>query len=224
MANVKITDMTPGSALTGTESFEMVQSSATRSTTAAAIRTYIQSAPMDFVGGTVTASDPVISAIQTWNAGAVTFTGWKLNITNTTSAAASMLVDLQVGGVSQFNVTKGGLITATGGLAIAGPVTGATTGAFSGSITFSVASAGITLKQGANGRVGTFTANGATPVSVANSSIAISDAIVISLNTVGGTVGVQPHVATITAGVGFDVVCTAGDSSIYNYCVIKNAA
>ena len=71
------------------------------------------------------------------------------------------------------------------------------------------------------GRYGTFVANGTTPVTITNANVAISDCIVISLNTVGGTVGVQPHVATITAATGFTVVCTASDTSTYNYCLIK---
>ncbi len=71
------------------------------------------------------------------------------------------------------------------------------------------------------GRYGTFVANGVTPVTITNANVAITDCIVISLNTVGGTVGVQPHVATITAGTGFTVVCTALDTSTYNYCLIK---
>ena len=48
----------------------------------------------------------------TWNAGAVTFTGILANFTDTASAAASLLMDLQVGGVSKFSVGKGGLVTA----------------------------------------------------------------------------------------------------------------
>ena len=93
-----------------------------------------------------------------------------------------------------------------------------------GSITFSTIGGGIILKQGTNGKVGTFTLNGATPVAVGNTSIAITDAIVISLNTVGGTVGVQPHIPTITADTGFTVVGTASDTSVYNYAIISNAA
>jgi len=66
-------------------------------------------------GGTQTASNPVISATQTWNNGAVTFTGQKLNVTNTASAAASLLTDWQVGGSSVFSVGVAGqtLITAS---------------------------------------------------------------------------------------------------------------
>lgn len=94
----------------------------------------------------------------------------------------------------------------------------------SGSIVFSSVAGGIVLKQGSNARCGTFVANGSTPVTVSNTSIAVTDAIIISLNTVGGTVGVQPHVATITASTGFTVVCTASDTSTYNYALIGNAA
>jgi len=47
----------------------------------------------------------------TWNDAGTTFTALYLNITNTASAAASKLVDLQVGGVSKFNVRKDGAVT-----------------------------------------------------------------------------------------------------------------
>lgn len=93
-----------------------------------------------------------------------------------------------------------------------------------GTINFTAAAGGITLKQGANGRVGTFVANGATPVSVSNSSIAVTDAIVISLGVVGGTVGAVPAIQTITGSTGFTVAGTASDTSTYNYAIIKNAA
>lgn len=94
----------------------------------------------------------------------------------------------------------------------------------SGSLTFSAVASGIILKQGANGRVGTFVCNGVTPVTVGNTSVAITDAIIISLNTVGGTVGAVPAIQTITASTGFTVAGTALDTSTYNYAIIKNAA
>jgi hypothetical protein len=95
---------------------------------------------------------------------------------------------------------------------------------FDGNLNFGVAASGITLKQGANGRCGTFTANGATPVTVSNTSVEITDTIVFSLNTVGGTVGAYPTIPTITASTGFTTVATAGDTSVYNYIIIKNVA
>jgi hypothetical protein len=66
-------------------------------------------------GGTVTTSNPVINASQTWNASGTTFTGIKLNVTNTASAAASVLMDLQVGSASKFSVTPNGYLNFVGG-------------------------------------------------------------------------------------------------------------
>lgn len=62
-------------------------------------------------GATVTTSNPVLNLSQTWNAGAVTFTGKITNITDTASAAASRLEAWQVGGVDKFSVSKTGHIT-----------------------------------------------------------------------------------------------------------------
>lgn len=61
-------------------------------------------------GKTVTTSNPVFNASQTWNAAGVTFTGLQFNVTDTASNAASLLLDLQVGGVSKINVSKSGRI------------------------------------------------------------------------------------------------------------------
>jgi hypothetical protein len=102
-------------------------------------------------------------------------------------------------------------------------VTGETT-VTSGAVTFATVAKGIVLKRGANGLCGTFIATGATPVSIATTAFSITDCVIISLNTVGGTVGAVPAIQTVTAGVGFTVAATAGDTSTYNWCVIKNAA
>lgn len=71
---------------------------------------------------TVTTDNPLIDVAQTWNAGGVTFTGWKLNITSTASAAASLLADLQVAGASMFSVRKDGLVTAASNVVSNGSV------------------------------------------------------------------------------------------------------
>lgn len=69
---------------------------------------------------------------------------------------------------------------------------------------------------------GTFVANGATPVAVTGlTNFAITDLVIISLNTVGGTVGATPAVKTVTAGTGFTVAATASDTSTYNYKVVS---
>jgi hypothetical protein len=64
------------------------------------------------VGGkTVTTDAPIINLSQTWNNAATTFTGLKLNVTDTASAADSNLLDLQTNGTSLVTVTPTGKIT-----------------------------------------------------------------------------------------------------------------
>ena len=48
---------------------------------------------------------------DTWNASGTTFTAIKMNVTDTASAAGSLLMDLQVGGASRFVVSKAGRVT-----------------------------------------------------------------------------------------------------------------
>jgi hypothetical protein len=52
----------------------------------------------------------VLDLAQTWNNAAVTFTGLRFNATNTASATASPLIDLQVSGVSKMRMTRGGTL------------------------------------------------------------------------------------------------------------------
>lgn len=89
--------------------------------------------------GTITADKPVFSSTATWNASGVTFTHLKANITDTASAAASLLIDLQVGGVSQFKVTKAGALTAGtyNGQTISSAASFTGTAAFAGAVTLS---------------------------------------------------------------------------------------
>lgn len=58
--------------------------------------------------GTITTSQPALDATQTWNAGGVTFTALKLNVTDTASAAGSLLLDLQLASSSLFTFSKTG--------------------------------------------------------------------------------------------------------------------
>jgi len=68
-------------------------------------------------GGTRTTSAPLIDATQTWNASGETFTGLRVNVTDTASAATSNLIQAQVGGANRFSVRKDGrLITTTPGI------------------------------------------------------------------------------------------------------------
>lgn len=75
--------------------------------------------PLVVTGGTVTASTPVFSATQTWNNAAVTFNGIYFNATSTASAATSLLMSLQTGGVNAFSVRKDGTVTCGGSAVIA---------------------------------------------------------------------------------------------------------
>lgn len=77
---------------------------------------------LTIASGTKTASAPLLDMTQTWNNAAVTFTGLKLNATDTASNAASLLLDLGTGGgtyVSRFSVTKAGTLTFAGNLQVA---------------------------------------------------------------------------------------------------------
>lgn len=56
--------------------------------------------------GALTSSAPGLSITQTWNNSGVTFTAAKINVTDTASAAGSLLMDLQVGGSSVFYVKR----------------------------------------------------------------------------------------------------------------------
>lgn len=67
---------------------------------------------------------------------------------------------------------------------------------------------------------GTFTANGASAVTVTEPRVTANSAIVITLKTVGGTVGAIPAIQTITPGTGFTIAGTAADTSVYNYLCI----
>ena len=60
---------------------------------------------------------------QTWNAAGTTFTGLKLNVTDTASASGSLLLDLQVGGVSQAKISKTGGLTLTSGISTNASIT-----------------------------------------------------------------------------------------------------
>lgn len=63
--------------------------------------------------GTITTSTPAIAASQTWNAGGVTFKALTIDVTDTASAAGSLLADFRVGGSSKASIDKFGTLTAT---------------------------------------------------------------------------------------------------------------
>lgn len=66
--------------------------------------------------GIMTASQPFFNQTATWNNGAVTFSNFDINITDTASAAGSFLANWSVGGAGRFQVYKSGLVYAAGGI------------------------------------------------------------------------------------------------------------
>ena len=63
---------------------------------------------LSITAGTATTDVNALSATQTWNNGAVTFTANKTNVTNTASGASSLLEDWQIGGVSKASIGLAG--------------------------------------------------------------------------------------------------------------------
>lgn len=89
-----------------------------------------------------------------------------------------------------------------------------------GSLVFAKATSGVQLQSGANGRTGTFTLNGATPVVVSNTSLAAGDMIVIERDTIGGT-PLAYQLTSRTNATGFSVTGTATDTSGMRYFLVR---
>jgi hypothetical protein len=69
-----------------------------------------QSGATSITTSTLTSDENALSISSTWNSAGTTFTGIKYNVTNSASAANSLLADFQIGGVSQFAFKKDGSI------------------------------------------------------------------------------------------------------------------
>lgn len=73
--------------------------------------TFVGTGQILHAAGTITtSSQPGVSITQTWNDGAVAFSGFKINITNTASASTAKPIDLQVGGNTFFSSSTDGAI------------------------------------------------------------------------------------------------------------------
>jgi len=186
-----------------------------------------------------TTNSPVINATQTWNSGSTIFTGIYENITDTASASASKLIDLQVGGVSKFAVDK------TGNLAI-GTGTGGSLGGLNnitsnnilslGSIGFTSGiggvvtqgtsrTTGVTLNK-PSGQITLVSAAGsATPASftVTNSYVNVTDTIIV--NQQSGTNLYAVFVTAVATGnfkiTFYSISGTASEAPVFNFNVIK---
>ena len=121
MPDTKISALTDGSTAVSTDRIPVARSpfasGDNRYITPGYIGTTLLGSGTALTGSTVTTSSPVLNLTQTWNdgaGGAVTFTGLKFNATDTASASGSLLLDLQVGGTSQFKVRKDGYFITNG--------------------------------------------------------------------------------------------------------------
>lgn len=190
-----------------------------------------------------TGARTAITALNTVGAGTVTAAGIVGGITarggaqsntaftDTTATAAlinAALTDPQTGQSwvwvyenttdATATISGGTGVTVSGITAVPGHCTAQFLVTKTGATTYTVVGFLITAPSSVNG---TFTANGATPVTVADTNVTANSSIVVTLKTVGGTVGAIPAVKTITAGTGFTIAGTASDTSVYNYLIIN---
>lgn len=86
-------------------------------------------------------------------------------------------------------------------------------------VTYSAAGAiaMVCMGQGYFPKVGTFIANGVTPVVVADPALTANSIVSFGMKTIGGTPAGAPYISAITAGTGFSVKAAAGDTSTYTY-------
>ena len=112
MADTKVTALTELTTPAGVDLLYIVDDPAgtplSRKVTVANL--FANASPITIASGTLTASAPALNVTQTWNNAGVTFTGLSANVTDTASNAASLLMDLQVGGVSRFGIDKAGTV------------------------------------------------------------------------------------------------------------------
>ena len=146
------------------------------------------------------------------------------NVTNFPSLNANAGLAIGTSGAPATNgLTVGGNTQLNGTLGVTGLAT-LTAGANSANnLTFTTATKGIVLKQGANGRTGTFICTSGGDITVGNTGLATGDVIAISLSTAGGTVSTPPAVKSFTATTGFHVLCATSDTSTYSYALIGTA-
>ena len=138
--------------------------------------------------------------VATWNNVATTFTGLKLNVTDTASAAGSLLMDLQVGGVSKFSVSKAGSGTFAGG--ITGAALTALTGGniVGGNRIYVSSNLGTFLYSGSDGTLGIYNAAATNSV-----DLTVGASNLLTLNgglTTGGSVAVPGASGYFFSGVG----------------------
>lgn len=139
MADSTIANLTDGATADATDRIPVERSpfgaGTNRYVTPAYIKTYIETALKlstaatagagpAIAAGTATTDVQALSLTQTWNNAAIAFTARKTNITDTASAAGSLIEDWQVGGSSKASIDKTGLGNFAGGLGWGAPGAG----------------------------------------------------------------------------------------------------
>jgi hypothetical protein len=173
--------------------------------------------------------------VAVWNNVATTFSGIKLDVTDTASAAGSFLINLLIGGAARFQVTKAGAVTAASSIlsTSASAGVGYATGAGGVVTQLTDKSTAVTL----NAICGTITMDAAilahqTPVAftLTNSAIAATDVVAVSVKS-GGTAGAYLVSAGAVAAGSCSITLfncqTAGNLSeavVLSFAVIKAVA
>jgi len=169
-------------------------------------------------GDTLTADAPVLNLAQTWNNAAVTFTAIKLNVTSTASAAASLLMDLQTGAVSQFSVGKTGTVTFANGALFstaAGLDLATNSIARSGSVSFGPSSDLILSRRG-TGNLRFGATDAASPVA---QTLSVQSVVAGTSNTAGAAFTITGSQGTGTGAGGsiiFKVAPAGGSGTAQN--------
>ena len=131
---------------------------------------------------------PSLDITGTWNSGAITHDGIKLNVTNTASAAGSKLIDLQIGGTTRFKVDKDGLTTL------------GTAGSLIGTLAFSGNTSGTTTLTPAAAASGTLTLPAATDTLVGKATTDTLTNKTIDPEGTGNVIGVLGKIWFDAAG------------------------
>lgn len=171
--------------------------------------------PVTLDGGTIIADSPVLTLQETWNNVAVTFTGFKINITDTASAVGSLAIDVRVGGTSKFNVEKSGAAVF-----------------LANSFAFTTA---FNLVSWNNGLIGWSSSGGISTTSAPDAAFARKATKIIEINSgVAGTyvgtalsTGVQTVAqlpAAATAGAGARSMVSDANSVVFNAAAVGGGA
>ena len=174
--------------------------------------------------GTITAAG-IAGSITTRTTVAAAFTDTTDTAANIIAAAANLVGKVGASFVYTYQNSSTASATLTGGTGVT--VSGITNVpanmsaeylvTYTAAATITMVGLNLTLNTANSG---TFVNNGTSTVTTANAAVTANSNILITLKTVGGTVGAIPHLLTITPGTGFATVGTASDTSTYNYLII----